>query len=237
MRLFSILVAGVALVSAQPVEPSLVSRVPSVRAQGRAKVTAKPDQVRIDIGVITQARTAQAAGAANATAFSEVVESLKKVAGASAEIQTVSYSVQPNYKYPKEGGTPTIAGYTAQNIVRIRTSEVDKAGEIIDAGTGTGANRIQGIEFSVKDERGLRAQALREAARNARSNADAMAAGLGLKVTRVLRIEESPAPEFRPVREMAMMRGAASDAAAPTPIEAGLIEVEATVIVTGEVGP
>jgi uncharacterized protein YggE len=165
------------------------------------------------------------------------VAALKKVAGPGAEIQTVSYSVQPNYRYPKEGGTPTIAGYTAQNIVRVRTSQVDKAGEIIDAGTGTGANQIRGIEFSVKDERGLRAQALRQAAQDARSNADAMAAGLGLKVSRVLRVEESVAPEFRPVREMAMMRQAVADAAAPTPIEAGNIEVEAAVIVTAEVAP
>lgn len=237
MKLFSLLALGFGMAFGQPAEPSLVSRVPSVEAQGHAKVTAKPDQVRIDIGVLTQGRTAQAAGAANATQFTEVVATLKKAAGAGADIQTVSYSVQPNYRYPKEGGTPTIAGYTAQNIVRVRTSQVDKAGEIIDAATGTGANQIRGIEFSVRDERSLKAQALREAARDARANAEAMAAGLGLKLARVLRVQELVEPGVRPMREMAMMRGAAADAAAPTPIESGNIEVEATVVVTAEVTP
>lgn len=228
------IVAALALVSVLAAQDNNRPQpVPSVRAQGSAIATAKPDQVRIDIGVLTQAKTAQAAGAANATQFTEVVNTLKKVAGAGAEIQTVSYSVQPNYKYPKEGGTPSIAGYTAVNVVRVTTPAVEKAGEIIDAATGTGANTIRGIEFSVKDERALRAKALAEAARNARANAEAMAAGLGLRITRVLRVEDTVEPPVRPVREMAMMRADA----AQTPVEAGTIDVQASVFVTAEVAP
>ena len=214
-------------------DTSRTPTIPAVRAQGSATATAKPDQVRIDIGVVTQAKTAQAASTANAAQFTEVVNALKKIAGTGAEIQTVSYSVQPNYRYPKEGGTPTITGYSAVNVVRVVTPLVEKAGEIIDAATGTGANTVRGIEFSVKDERALRAKALGEAARNARSNAQAMAAGLGLRITRILRIEDSFEPPTRPVREMAMMRADA----AQTPIETGTIEVQATVAVTAEVMP
>ena len=214
-------------------DTSRIPPVPSVRAQGSATATAKPDQVRIDIGVVTQAKTAQAASTANAAQFTEVVNALKKIAGGGAEIQTVSYSVQPNYRYPKEGGTPTIAGYSAVNVVRVVTPLVEKAGEIIDAATGTGANTVRGIEFSVKDERALRAKALGAAARNARSNAEAMAAGLGLRVTRILRIDDSVEPPVRPVREMAMMRADA----AQTPVETGTIDVQATVVVTAEVMP
>lgn len=228
------IVAALALVSVLAAQDNnRPQSVPSVRAQGSAVATAKPDQVRIDIGVLTQGKTAQVAGAANATQFTEVVNTLKKVSGAGADIQTVSYSVQPNYKYPKEGGTPSIAGYTAVNVVRVTTSAVEKAGEIIDAATGTGANTIRGIEFSVKDERALRAKALGEAARNARANAEAMATGLGLRITRVLRVEDTIEPPMRPVREMAMMRADA----AQTPVEAGTIDVQATVFVTVEVAP
>ena len=225
----ALVLAGI--VAAQ--DTSRVPSVPSVRAQGSATATAKPDQVRIDIGVVTQAKTAQAASAANATQFTEVINALKKIAGAGAEIQTVSYSVQPNYRYPKEGGTPTIAGYSAVNVVRVVTPAVEKAGEIIDSATGTGANAVRGIEFSVKDERALRAKALREAARNARLNAEALAAGVGLRVTRVLRIEDVVEGPVRPVREMAMMRADA----AQTPVEPGTIDVQATVVITAEVVP
>jgi uncharacterized protein len=238
MKLLAALFAAVCVAAGQqPEAPPLLLSVPSVRAEGHAKVTAKPDQVRIDIGVLSQERTAEAAGATNAKQVAAVIAAVKKAAGAGAEIQTISYSVQPTYRYPKEGGTPTITGYTAQNIVRVRTPLVEKAGEIIDAGAGTGANQIRGIEFSVKDDRALRAQALREAARDAQSNAEAMAAGVGMKIRRVLRIEQPRMPEARPMREMAMMRSAASDAAVPTPIESGTIEVQETVVLTAEIAP
>jgi uncharacterized protein YggE len=216
-------------------ETGLLSRVPTIRAHGRATVTAKPDRVQIDIGVVSQGKTAQAASAANATQFSKVVAELKKLTGAGSEIQTVSYSVRPDYRYPKEGGTPSIAGYTATNVVRVESAKVDAAGEIIDAASASGANRIQSIRFTVKDERALRAQALREAAKDARSNADAMAAGLGLKVLRVLRVEDSPQPiPYPEQREVFAMRAASADAP-PTPVEAGTIDVQASVMITVEI--
>ena len=199
-------------------------------------MSAKPDQVRIDVGVVSQGKTAAAASAANATLFSEVMASLKKVVGTSGEIQTVSLQVHPDYKYPREGGTPAIAGYTATNVVRVTTSKVEQAGEIIDAAGSKGANTIRGIHFSVKDERALRAQALREAARDARSNADALAAGLGVKIVRIVRIEDAGAAVIPMQREeMMMARAQMADAAAPTPVAAGSIDVEARVTLTAEI--
>lgn len=233
----SILLAAM-LLPAQDSHSSLVSSVPVIRAQGRATVKVKPDQVQIDIGVVTQARTAEAAGAENAKASQSVIAAVKKIAGPDADIQTINYSVTPQYRYPKEGGTPSIAGYSAQNVVRVKTPRLDRVGELIDAGTAQGANRIQGIEFSVKDERALRTQALREAARDARANADAIASGLGLKIVRVLQVEDSGAPPPpRPMMRAEMMMAKAADSAAPTPVEAGTIEVEDRVMITVQVAP
>jgi uncharacterized protein len=230
----ALILAGSALAQREAVpQPN----VPTVRAQGRATVSARPDQVRIDIGVVSQGKTAKAAAAANATLFSEVMAALKGLVGTGGEIQTAGYSVHPDYRYPREGGTPTIAGYTATNVVRVTTSKVEGAGDIIDAVSTKGANAIRGIHFSVKDERALRGRALREAARNARENADAMASGLGLKVLRVQRIEEAGAPIVRPMQmEMMQARAAAADAAPPTPVAPGEIEVEAQVTITAELG-
>jgi uncharacterized protein YggE len=207
---------------------------PHVRAYGTATATAKPDQVRIDIGVVSQAQTAQAASAANAKQLTEVLAELKKTAGGAADIRTLSYSVHPIHKYPREGGSPAIVGYSATNIVQVTSPDVDGAGKIIDAATRTGANTIQGIQFMLKDEQPLRAQALRDAVKQARASADAMAAALGMKIVNVLRIEDAGRPEVHPVREMAMMQRAAADA--PTPVEPATIRVTATVTVTASIG-
>ena len=81
----------------------------------------------------------------------------------------------------------------------------------------------------------MRAEALREAATKARAEAEVLASALGLKVVRILTVEES-SPRVVPVR--AFMGGAVRTAAAPaTPVESGTLDVTADVVLTVEVSP
>jgi uncharacterized protein YggE len=206
---------------------------PTVRAQGEAVIRVKPDVARLDVGVVTQAQTAEAAAAENAKRTAAVMATLKKELGANAEIQTSGYSIHPNYTQPRGGTTaPTIAGYTATNMVHITTSDIAGVGKTIDAATRVGANNIHGIQFGVKDEQASRTQALREAARNARKNAEAMAAGLGMKAGRVVSISDSDPVQVIPYRREMMM--AAQADAASTSIEPGNVQLRAVVTVTVE---
>lgn len=202
---------------------------PSINTTGEAVVTARPDRARIDIGVVTQADNSRNAVEQNAQKLEATLAALRKLLGANADIKTVSYSVQPNYRYPPQGGEPTIEGYTATNIVRVTLDDLTKVGEVIDTATQAGANRIQSLQFTVKDDEALQAQALREAALKARKKADAIAGALGLSIVRVLSVTESGSPAF-PVRDVAYARAEAS-----TPIEPGTIEVRATVTLSVEV--
>jgi uncharacterized protein YggE len=97
---------------------------PLVRTTGEAVVTAQPDRAQIDVGVVTQAETSQSAVAGNAQKLEATLSRLRSLLGANADIKTVSYAVSPNYRYPKEGGEPTIAGYTATNIVRVTLDDL-----------------------------------------------------------------------------------------------------------------
>jgi uncharacterized protein len=207
---------------------------PSIRTTGEATVTAKPDRAIIDLGVVAQAQTAQAAAAQNATRLDSVLRALKNAAGTGAEIRTISYSLDPDYRYPKPGGQPELAGYTARNVVQVTTPDLGAAGKIIDAATQAGANSIDRLQFTLKDDQAPRAQALREAASKARANADAIAAALGVKIAGVLFAEESAAqPSPRPM--FAMARMAEATAAAPTPVAPGNLEIHGTVTLTVEI--
>ncbi|MGO9262759.1 MAG: SIMPL domain-containing protein [Bryobacteraceae bacterium] len=199
----------------------------SVRAAGDGVVYAKPDQAKIDIGVVTQAATAQAAGAQNAARTQAVLERLHSVLGSRADIRTISYSLNPNYQYPHDGGKPTIDGYNASNTVEITSDDLAGIGKVVDAATAGGANQIERLQFLLKDEKPARAEALRKAAQEARSNAQAMAAALGLKLGRVLSVEQSTAQPIEP-----MMNAFTRINTAATPIEAGAIEVRASVTLT-----
>jgi uncharacterized protein YggE len=205
---------------------------PSVRAVGEATVSARPDQARIDIGVVTQAPTAQAAATLNAKQLDGVLNDLRTALGKSVRLQTTSFSLQPDYRHPRDGGRPTITGYTARNIVQVETNDLGSVGKLIDLVTQSGANTIQGLHYMLRDPQAVREQALQEAVKKARANADAMASALGVKIVRVLSIEQSESPPVRPM--MAMARMAEMAAAPPTPTEPGTIDVSANVVLTVE---
>jgi uncharacterized protein YggE len=224
----AILLAAIPVYAAA--QPAPGSRPSSVQATGEAVVHVKPDQAKLSIGVVTEAATAQAAAAHNATQLQAALDKLRSVLGTSGEIRTVGYSLTPNYQYPGNGGTPTIKGYTASNTVEVTSWDLAGIGKLIDAVSEAGANRIQGLQFGLKDEAPARAQALRQAVEAAKSNADAMAGALGMKLGRVLLLEQGSPAVVRPV----MRAMAANLAPQPTPVEPGNVEVQASVTLTVE---
>src|SRR3954447_24441486 len=90
------------------------AKVHFIRASGEATVRAKPDRAQISIGVATQAPTAQAASAQNATQTSAVLDAVKRGLGSSGEIKTSGYARSPQYQYAN-GRPPKITGYQASN--------------------------------------------------------------------------------------------------------------------------
>lgn len=204
-------------------------RRPFIRAVGSAGVSAKPDLVRIDLGVVTQAATAQEASTQNAVQVSAVLDKLRSVAGPGADIKTISYSLTPNYITPPGGGPATLQGYTVTNIVEVSTDNLASSmiGAIIDAAIAAGANRVQSVQFLLKNDQPVRAEALRMAAAQARSQVEAIASGLGVKPGAVLSAEEGSNYNIQPLN--------ASAAGTATPIQPGLIEVRATVTLELEI--
>ena len=75
---------------------------------------------------------------------------------------------------------------------------------------------------------------MRAAALKARAKADALASALGVRIVRVLHVDEGGQP-MRPVFAEAMTMRASADSAAPTPVEPGTIEVQASITLTVEI--
>jgi len=199
------------------------SRPASITAVGSATVSATPDKARVDISVVTQAATAQDATAANATQASTVITALQGFVSSNANIKTISYYVSAVYNNPVPGQNATIIGYMVTNTVEVTLTDLSQVGKVIDTAIQSGANRIQGISFDIQDRNPLIAQALKIAAGQARAQADAIASGLNVHTGAVLHASEgvntaTPLP-----------LGAAAAAAPTTPIENGLVVVQASV--------
>ena len=135
-------------------------RPATIQVTGEAKVSQAPDRVYIHISVTTQARKSEAAASQNAARLSAVIAALKPVAGPGAQLTTTQYSISPDYQYPPHTA-PTIAGYTASNVVRVRLDDLSRIGGVLDAATRAGSNSIQDIRFALRDAEIPRSQALR----------------------------------------------------------------------------
>ena len=210
---------------------SAIGSPPAIRVQGEATVSAEPDQAQFDIGVVTQAPGVSAAVNQNAAQTNAAMRELKSLVP-DKDIKTVNFSVNPNYRYPKEGAAPTIDGYTVSNTVRLTLNDLSKIPTIIKAATKSGANNIDRLSFLLKDEKPVRAKALASAAMQAETSAEALAGSLKLKLGRLLQVEEGQPVVISPVRAMSFGRAAAAET---TPISPGTIDIHANVTLTYEI--
>lgn len=225
-----------ALAQPYPVPPSGPRPRPAtIQVTGQAQVSEAPDRVYIDIGVTTQAPKSEAAGSQNAERLSAVIAAVKHATGSGAQLTTTEYSINPNYNYRRNGGAATVVGYTVSNVVEVRLDDLRKIGRVIDAATQAGSNNVQNIRFALRDEAAARDQALRQAALKARRDVETLASALDLKVVRVVTVDEE-GPAMAPVYPRMAFK-MAMQGAATTPIEAGTLDVSATVTLTVEVAP
>ncbi|MGH9510970.1 MAG: SIMPL domain-containing protein [Terriglobales bacterium] len=204
----------------------------SLRVHGQATVSVQPDQVQFDIGVVTQESSAKAASDLNAKQSAALVRDLK-TAFPSASVKSINFSVNPNYQYPANA-PPSIAGYTATSTVQLFLNEVSKLQTVINIAVKSGANSINRLTFSLRNERTVRARALAEAAAQARAGAEALAESLHLRLVRLMTAEEGQPVVVSPPREFSFEKLQSTNLA---PISAGTIDVHADVDLTYEAVP
>ena len=189
-----------------------------------------PDRGQVSIAAESRARTAPEAQKLNTDAMTAVVEKIKAAGVAADAIQTSGYNLQPEFDY--QNGKQTLRGYVARNQVQVRVDTLAKTGDVIAAAVATGATNVSGVRFDLKNRDTVEREALTAAVRDARRRADATAAGAGVQIDRVLRIEEqrdmSDGPRPMPMG-LAMMK---TEGAMAVPIEAGEIEIRAHVTMT-----
>ncbi|HEX8494091.1 MAG TPA: SIMPL domain-containing protein [Pyrinomonadaceae bacterium] len=204
-----------------------------VLVTGDSLVRAQPDTAIVVLSVFTQAKTAVEAQQQNATLTDAVLRAVKAAAGTGAEVKTSGYSLQPQRLY-KENQPPTITGYEARNMITVTMSDLTRVGAVIDAGGAAGANNVESLSFTLRQDRAARNQALTEATREALNKAQTIAQAVGGRVTRILEVQEASAT-VRPIYQSERSVGFNADARTQTPIEPGTLDINAQVQVIVEV--
>ncbi len=206
-----------------------------VVTSGSGQVKVAPDRATLMIGVESRAKTAAGAGAANATLQTAVLASLRKLGLTSEQLSTVGYDLQAEQTYEQNKG-PQIIGYVARNTVRADLRDIKQVGPAIDAALGAGATNINSVQFAASNIDDARRSAYGKAVAQACADGQALAMAAGRflgQVVELSTLSESPRPMFA---TMQVQRGM-SKSAAPTPIEAGDIDVNVTVFARWSLAP
>src|SRR5579883_2680025 len=147
---------------------------------GHGENRVKPDLALLDVAVETTGPTAQEAARLNAQLSQKVIVALKDQVGNDGSVGTGSYNLFPEYAPKAEGGATKLIGYRVENSVTVRTSALQKIGHLIDAAIAAGANRVNRLSFTIRDDTAARNAAIALAGKDAESKAQALASALGV---------------------------------------------------------
>ena len=220
--------------SAAPITPQTAT-ASGITVTGESAVTVQPDVAYLTMGIRTEARTAREATDLNATQANAVIDALKRAGVPGAGIRTSGLSLNPVFtpRPPSDNRPPAISSYEAINQVSVTIDDITRAGEIYDAAVNAGANSAGNLRFGVRNERDVTRQALEQAASDARGKADAIASGLGIKVTGVAMASDDGGGIVRPeTSDMVAPRALAASAGPPTPVQSGELTFRGRVRVT-----
>jgi uncharacterized protein len=201
-----------------------------IHTSATGEVTTTPDQALISVSVQTENPDPKVAQADNAAIMAKVVNAVKGAGVADKDLQTTGFSMYPVYDNSGSFLLQNIRTYRVTNTLLVTVTDVTQAANLLDLAVANGANNVNGVTFTLSDEKqaSLRDDALTEAVRLARADADAVAGAANLTITGVREITVGGGNVPSPVP----MYSSANVNAPATPLQPGEVTVSATVSVS-----
>jgi len=244
MRCTALPVLTLSLIAASGLATQAAAQTPApappvVVASGEHRIKVAPDQAWATVQLETRDAKAPEARRLGAAAMTTVIAAIRKTGLESDAVQTVGFSLRPDYEYVNQ--RQRMKGFVVSNQVQVRIDDVSKVADVLDAvgSLALPASSIVtmgGLRFDLKNRASVERDALKGAVEDAMARAKAMAAGAGLTLGRTLRIEEgvNQVVPMGPQPYM-MARQAGMAESIPTPVEPSDIEIRAQVSLTIEI--
>lgn len=161
-----------------------------MRVSAEGKVTAIPDLATIVIGVTSTGNNAIEVKNQNNQKINQIISFIKQEKIDPSDIKTSEFYAYPQYNY--HDGQRTAAGYQADQMLTVKIKGIDKSREklekILDGAVNTGANKIQGVNFSFSDTDQLKQLARKKAISNAKIKAQELATDANLKLGKIINV-------------------------------------------------
>lgn len=209
----------------------------TLTVNGQADVMVYPDRARVNLGAEAQASDASEATSKVNSIMNGALANIKKLGVKDDAIQTTQVNLMPIYapQKPDDIAPAQVIAYRAVNTVQVTLDDLSLVGKVFDAANRAGANRQNGVNFELKNDTAAKAGALRKAAAEARTKAQALADALDLRLVEVSSVSESGVNIVYPRANYgAMMREVSSDS---TPIQSGQLTINANVSLVYIIAP
>ena len=189
------LISGVALAS-----PALAADTRYITISATGTTTVVPDAVRINATVSVIASSSKAALSTARTTSIAVRKALSANKVATKDIATQSVTVYPEYLYPSSG-TPTLSGYRTTQSFDITIRSASTAGTVVDAIVEAGGDNLQinGVSPFILDNDKATQVARADAVSRAKAKAASYSKLLGVKLGRVIYLDETSTPSTYPI--------------------------------------
>ena len=199
------------------------NRYISVSSTGTVKVT--PDAVRLNASVSAIAKVSKDALSNANIAASKFRTAILANGIDKKYLSSTTLTVYPEYNYTQDNGNVLI-GYRASQSFEVIIRNAAKAGEIVDAVVSSAGDAlyINGVTPFVYDYTKATEAARVSAVKNAKAKANSYAKLLGVKIGKIINLQESSAPSSYPIS----MTQAKSDAGA-TEIDLGQQDISVSV--------
>jgi hypothetical protein len=201
----------------------------AIVVSGTGRVSVEPDVADLRLGVAVTRATVDAARAVAAETMAAILAAVADAGVERRDVRTALLSVQPRYEY-RENQPPTLAGYDLANVVEVTVRDLARLGDVVDGTLKAGATSLDQLSFRLADPEPAEREARLRAMAVARARADVLAEAAGLAIVAVSDIVEGDAPPEPLPRMKAERMMLAADA--PTPVEAGSMDISVSVTVS-----
>ena len=230
---FALLTIALTMPVAAVAESGVNANQRTIQVAGNGEAQAAPDLAVLSLAIETHAATAADAAGRNGGLAQKVSEALRAKLGDKGKTWTGGYSLYPEYEdQSRPNAKPVITGYRAENTITVQTGALDLVGPLIDAAIAAGANRVNSLDFNLRDDTRARNEAITKAAKDAQAQAQALAAALGLKLGPIVIATTVSNERPQPVMFRAAAAMGVNNA---TPVQPGEVTVPATVSLTYQI--
>ena len=205
-----------------------------ITVTGSGEVLIPADVAVISLGVNVRSAEAPSAQAEANEVIAKIREALTAAGIDEEDISTGYINLYAAYDY--SSSVERITGYNASSTLAVKVTDMTRVGEVIDLAFGAGANMLDGVSFSAKDDTAARAEALKAAVADAKAKADVLAEAAGLGKLELENITEGGVYAYDSGANNFSAKGMITEQAedAATVIRAAKICVSASVTITYE---